>query len=705
MTIKKLEYNTDYGFNLAVRDTVNKLVDSVSGGSPTVQTLSDAVELAELEGISVGDTVTTNEYHSGTGLGGNKYQLVDGQGSRPSEDGGSVVHVGSGDLYLKGLFILNHVRSSQFGVANSAISELERSQRMINSLNYVKANNLMLDMSGTDCFLTPDTFTIENNESLVLYSNSPKKPKLRPVSDGNSLITMSRHSYLKMTGIEFDCTSQDCGVLSGSSDVAPNPDEELLLVDIDRCIFDVSNNNKNAISLRGYKGRCSFTNNTFKGNNAPDVEGEYFNLQTLLALPDAGTPAGDKSLITIIGNEFYGGAVQYATFGTDSPPSPLKITHNLFSDAYCRAIHIYHGEDSFVAFNTVINCKGIHATIVDSINAAVWLDQYSPLVEDSREGQVFLGNVVRGCNGVGVFLEETSGQLFGWTVTDTEEFLDDFTYTGNHGYVTAGGIGMVITGGCRGLNIKCRVSGNVQNVVIDHSLGVSTKPRIRNITLSGQYESARKESILVRNEVESLKILDASMIKNSSFSAGTYDAIHIERDVGQQGLTSLRIRDVDFTDRVSPVSHRHCIGKSYSGLRIEAKDNLFDSQSEWINSGGTISGSITQNECLNGRGFLLSGSDRWYEGNSGFSSEAYDRINMTAANGLVEWTYPTLSAGSASRAQVTIVNSTSPIFPVTNRVSNKLQIRVFNADGTTYDGSVNPVQLSVGVFSGGSIAG
>lgn len=86
----------------------------------TVQTLADAIALAESGNLAVLGKVGTVEYSASTGIGGNAYQLIDGVTERPSSNVGSVFHIsgGSGYLYLKGLFN-NGIWLEQFGVSTS----------------------------------------------------------------------------------------------------------------------------------------------------------------------------------------------------------------------------------------------------------------------------------------------------------------------------------------------------------------------------------------------------------------------------------------------------------------------------------------------------------------------------------------------------------------------------------------------------------
>jgi len=68
------------------------------------QTLADALSLSVASNVLATDLIQIVERETGTGIGANTYQLIDGVTTRPAEDGGSIIHVGAGNLYLKGLF-------------------------------------------------------------------------------------------------------------------------------------------------------------------------------------------------------------------------------------------------------------------------------------------------------------------------------------------------------------------------------------------------------------------------------------------------------------------------------------------------------------------------------------------------------------------------------------------------------------------------
>lgn len=96
--------------------TFEELNDRVESSVKTASTINAAVSLVESGKIPVGSAVNTLEYHTGTGVGGGSYQLIDAgdAGSRPSEDGGKVVHAGSDGLYLS--FVGNLPSPEQYGV-------------------------------------------------------------------------------------------------------------------------------------------------------------------------------------------------------------------------------------------------------------------------------------------------------------------------------------------------------------------------------------------------------------------------------------------------------------------------------------------------------------------------------------------------------------------------------------------------------------
>ena len=93
------------------------------------KSLSNAIVLANSY-MKVGEVVTTREYHPGTGYGGNSYVLLDAgsAGARPLDDGGIIIHVGSGGLYLQGMFPDGNITLERFGAqendASTAVAAL-----------------------------------------------------------------------------------------------------------------------------------------------------------------------------------------------------------------------------------------------------------------------------------------------------------------------------------------------------------------------------------------------------------------------------------------------------------------------------------------------------------------------------------------------------------------------------------------------------
>lgn len=662
---------------LSTSDTQDALARSHRMGttkpSANALTLNAALTLAATS-MSVGESVEWFEYTTNSG-GGNTATLMDAgsAGARPAQDNGSIFHVGSAGLYLKAHFTLNIVHAAQFG-ANSGTAT-DKAAALINALTFCKENNRLLSLTGIDAYITPDSFSVDDNEKLSIYSDT--KSKITPTGAGSWTLTLQDAATFKSEGVCIDASAVDCGGIFGSSTT------EGKYIDFTYVggKVDVSGNNKDGIRLLGFKSAITIRDTKFFGNPTPSVDGNLYDLQTLLTIPDNAEPAGDKHPVVIDACRFEGGALQYSTFGTSAPTSPLYLTKCTFVDAYCRAIHAYHGEDAFIAFNLIIGCKcKAPTTPEEAMRAAVWLDQYSPLVDDSREGQVYMGNIVRKCYGAGMFMEEVTGLLSGWTIADIYEYPDGETYTNNNGWETTGGFGIVITGGSRRITITARVDGCKKGVVIDHALGVSTKPVISVVELLNcNVDQNYEEGVLIRNDVRVFRMQGGTCIGNGRTASDTYDAIRIERD-GTDTLGKCFVQDVQFTDEINTVMHRHCIGKGYPGLYLDASKNVFDSVSAWINSGGTVSANIEDNKCLNDKGFTMSGTERWYRNNDGFRSEYSDRF--TVSNGFIEWTYPTLHAGSANRVSPpTFIGAPAGTDYELDLLSNKLQLRLFDSNG------------------------
>ena len=117
----------------------------------TAQTLADAIALGVAGNALANNIIQTVEYNTSTGIGGNTYQLIDGGGSRPAENGGSIIHVGAGDLYLKGMFDGGVAKLSQFGGGNGVQAEDSAAAQAI------------IDAGFSTCFLENNT----NNYELI----------------------------------------------------------------------------------------------------------------------------------------------------------------------------------------------------------------------------------------------------------------------------------------------------------------------------------------------------------------------------------------------------------------------------------------------------------------------------------------------------------------------------------------------------------
>lgn len=123
VTAAEIDSGVAYAEDLKGRKTPAEIeagVDLATTAKHKAQTLADAVTLAVT--LNAGDLIETVEYNAGTGVGGNTYQLVDSSpDARPADDGGSVIHVGAGNLYLKGFFSQT-INPFTFGLTPSNIA-------------------------------------------------------------------------------------------------------------------------------------------------------------------------------------------------------------------------------------------------------------------------------------------------------------------------------------------------------------------------------------------------------------------------------------------------------------------------------------------------------------------------------------------------------------------------------------------------------
>jgi hypothetical protein len=574
--------------------------------------------------------------------------------------------------------------------AVSSGTTAEKAAQMLIALEYCRDNNLVLDMTGVETFLAPDSFTLADNQNISIYASSAVRPKIKATGNGTALITAVDKTNIKLIGIELNSNGFDCGGVLATALTDGKP----VTCHIERSKIDVSSGNENGVRLLGHKDRVDVLYNDFVGNENPSLTGWFYQLQTLLTIPDHDSPLKDDTPITIRGNRFVGGAMQYSTFGTDSPASPLIIDGNTFINAAVRAMHIYHGEDAFVTNNTIIGCKGLRPTqALETIGGAVFLDLYSPLVDQSRDGCVFSNNIIKRCFGVGIIMEEVTGTLSGWTITDTGFFPNNYTYVGNEGFETRGGHAFVLTGGNRRVQINIRADGNHgPAIVVDHTLGVSTKPPITVLEFNSNVDENFQEGYLIRNSVKVVKFTGGTCIGNGRAAANTHDAIRIERDGSSNTVAKCFMDGVVFDDEVVPVNHRHCLGKSYPGMYLNAKNNVLNSLSQWINTGGTVTGIISNNFCEGARGFTTAGDPILLD-NEGWKTE--EAVNITTSAALTEYTHT--MAASLSKATATPRNQSVPINVVCNVLSSKLQIRCFDADNVPITSGVSlTLRLSSG---------
>jgi len=677
----------------------NILTSSFAGGETTIE-LSSPVVSTGVSGVCVSSVTQDSIPDSNPGnvnelkaFGYSQGQEIKTKGYYVAGDGGgasylikTVSQAASDDDVIDGYG--NHLMSNgcvailqagktlmpaRFGLKGGGNND---SQAFIAMKNIAIKKKAEIAIIGEFYSILPDILSLSDGENLKITGLDRENSGIKAYGAGDNMITLAETSMLSMSNLSLNASEFDCGLIRGSA-----TGSGFVGVSADGCYFDCSGSaTKHGIFLSGNLKNVVITNNIFQGSLTPSRVGALYQLQRLLSVPDDGTDSDDTNLIVVKYNTFKNGATQFSTFGTAQAISPLHVVGNTFLDAECRSMHLYHSEESLISKNLIKGCKGRRPTIADNnIGGAVWLDLYSPLVDGSRNSSIYSDNIVKKCNGVGIFVEEFSGTLSGWSVLETGIFLDGFIYDNSNGFATTGGFGFVVTGGSKRFTLACRADGNVTGVVIDRSLGIAPTLQIGVVTILGSHIDENKEhGVLIRNQVRMFQMIGGTCLGNGKSSSGNYDAIHITRD-SLDSITSFEVKDVVFDDESTTVASRHCINKTYAGGYGDIQSNRLNSLSEWVNSGGTFVGQIENNNCIGSRGFLLSGSERWYRNNRGYKTEEY--ANLLVTNGFAEYTH-TLSA-SADMAFVAVKDSsTTPVIIASNVLSSKVSVRLYDSGGS-----------------------
>lgn len=147
--------------------------------SATVQSVAAAIVLAG--GLLLpGEVVHCREYNVGTGIGAHTLELLDAGDaqSRPEEDSGNIIHVGSEGLYFKGLFD-NHITLEKFGYTpdKDAGPYIDAAQAYVNTLvgdsNAITAITLDGHYRFTSEYeLTGALYLDSKNASFIVQNNT-----------------------------------------------------------------------------------------------------------------------------------------------------------------------------------------------------------------------------------------------------------------------------------------------------------------------------------------------------------------------------------------------------------------------------------------------------------------------------------------------------------------------------------------------------
>ena len=616
-----------------------------------------ALAAAYLNGdLQAGVKAETDGYYEGSTVGGLTYILRDATVStlRPPEASGPYIHVGNEGKYLEGI-VREQCLLEAFGASHDNPST--HPVAFSKALTYAKSRGLKIKLLAYTYYISSDLISLANGDILRIEGEDKELSCLSVSGNGSAFIAMTTSARVRLADLTLTCDTYNCPLIMG---LASNSDY-YLSVQARRVIFDVSGHNKcHGVFVQGFKDDTFFENCIFIGSSNPDLNGAHYNVQRLLSIPDDGQPNGDNKTIRVDNCVFINGAQQFSTFGTNSPASPIHLSDSKFYYAFCRAIHLYHGEDSFVGNNFILGARGYKTSIQENnIGGAVWLDIYSAVTAGSHNGVVYKDNIIRDCAGVALFVEEMFGVLSGWTVNGTTTYPNGYTYDNGHGFVTDGGFGLVVTGGSRRLTISGRFEDNEVGIVIDPSLGVEPDLSIGIVNTSeANIDQNRKHGVLIRNALTQFNARGGTMVGNGLASENTYDAIHIERDADNNDkIGQLTLNHVVFDDTLTPLKHRHCVGKTYVGMYMDMENCALNSLDNYVNSGGTMSGQIRYNRCLEPRYWNISGVDTWYYQNLGYRSE-YATV-VTVNNGYGEFDLE-LDA-SPHRANVNVINSLSGI--------------------------------------------
>lgn len=266
---------------------------------PSVQALKDAVA----SGVRLpGQYATTDSYVAGEGRGANRYLIVDAGSSanRPADDNGSVIHVGTGGLYLKGLFAYG-VHIDQFGAS------IEFGAALANGWRYLKD-------TGGDLRLPAGSHT----SSQQVFPRSSKTVKLLAeglcIIQPASLPTGPMWHFLKdgsVTYVEFHNIQIDGQITPGDAyserlayhGVLVENTNNMRLINcygrfVDGCAWELRRAHNSIIDLKTFRsGNATdfallvtgdpdtgavFNDVTLNGTSERDVKGWCFEAGTLL---------------------------------------------------------------------------------------------------------------------------------------------------------------------------------------------------------------------------------------------------------------------------------------------------------------------------------------------------------------------------------------------------------------------------------------
>ncbi len=203
---------------------------------------SVAALLVDAPSLDPAGNYETLSYYGGwalnvsTKIGGARYTIVEAAdaASRPDEDLGGVIHVGSTNRYLS-LVLNEEVWAEQFGAR--ALAGFDNQTSIQNALNYISWTPVMELKIGAGRYEIGDVSATSQSSAIYFYQDATDNPGMNP--DRNGLLTLKGAGKLDFRALRFLLTdnygtvfigaSNDCIFKIAKDGLSPYPIREVVL--------------------------------------------------------------------------------------------------------------------------------------------------------------------------------------------------------------------------------------------------------------------------------------------------------------------------------------------------------------------------------------------------------------------------------------------------------------------------------------------